>query len=91
MKILVFQKTQLLLKLIFRVTELQEKTNLVYIKKVYLGFLGVSILGFSMECFTAGYSRFSSTAFKICVLGESLGTCYQFQALEGFPCNFLIS
>ena len=54
-------------------------------------YIKLSKVGFSMECFTADFLQFLSTTVKICLLGGRLDTCHQFQALQGFSSNFLIS
>ena len=38
-----------------------------------------------MECFTAGFSQFSSSSVKICLMDERLCTRIQIQAFQGFP------
>ena len=54
-------------------------------------FMKLSKTGFSMECFTAGFSHNSSKPVKICLLVDRLGFRHQFQAFQGFSSNFLIS
>ena len=44
----------------------------------------LSVIGFSMECFTADFSQFSDTTVKICVYGGLLGTHHQFQVFQEF-------
>ena len=36
----------------------------------------LSKIGFSMKCFTASFSQFCSTNFKICLMDGPLGTRY---------------
>ena len=51
----------------------------------------LSIIGFSMECFTADFSKFSRTTFKICFFGCLLSISHQLQVFQEFFWNFLIS
>ena len=44
----------------------------------------LSKMSFSMEHFTADCLQFCGTTVQICRLGGPLGTCYQFQAFQGF-------
>ena len=39
---------------------------------------------FIVECFTADFCDFFSTAANICLLGIRLGTCHQIQAFQSF-------
>ena len=51
----------------------------------------LSIIGFSMECFIADFSKFSRTTFKICFFGCLLSISHQLQVFQEFFWNFLIS
>ena len=60
-------------------------------QKVVDKFTKLTKIGFSIEWFTADFSRFSSANVKKCFSGGRLGTRYQIQAFQRFFKNFLIS
>ena len=43
-----------------------------------------SKIGVSLECFAVEFLEVSRTTVEIWLLGNRLGTCYQFQAFQGF-------
>ena len=51
----------------------------------------LSNISFSMECFTADFSRNSCTNFKVCFLGDRLGTGHQIEKFQGSSWNLIIS
>ena len=44
-----------------------------------------------MECFTPVFSQCSGATVTIFLLRDRLGTCHQFQALQGISLDLLIS
>ena len=53
-------------------------------------FKKITIVGFSLESFTADFLRLSSTTIRICFLGDLLGTRVQFETFQGSSWHFLI-
>ena len=51
----------------------------------------LSKIDFSMECFTADFLQDFTKIVKAWLLRGRLSTCHQFQSLQGFSGNFLIS
>lgn len=72
-----------ILKLIWGPTNLK--------KRVVDKFTKLIKIVFSMACFKAGFSQFSSVTVKVFLLGVWLVTRHQFQSLQGVSQNFLIS
>ena len=62
-----------------------------YGQKVVDKFTKLSKIGFSMECFAAGFLCLASGNFKNLLWGSHLDTHFQIQAFQGFPWNFQIS
>ena len=48
----------------------------------------LSKIGICMACFPADFLQFSSTAVKICLLGDRLGACHSILEISGILLKF---
>ena len=63
--------------------------NYNHVQNIVDKFTKLTKTSVSLECFNAGFFQFSGIILTVSFLGGRHGTCYQFQAFNGFSCNFI--